>query len=270
MNDINFNNQSPDPINSVPRSEPQMPVKPVYKKEKLDPVLKLSLIILSIFLIIFSFSIAYDLISKAQGQGEVITNEQGGVISVNASATVYAVPDVAKINIGVETSDATVKEASEENSRKINNIVNYAQGEGVLTEDIKVIEYIIEPQYQKQTNGKIIISSYKVKEVVEIKMVKDKVQGVIESALNAGANTVGELVFDIKDKAGYIEEARAEAVKKAKDEAQKIAQNLNVQLGSPLNYSDSYYGEDRMIVGSNFEAGKNEITVNAYITYSIK
>ncbi|HOI60191.1 MAG TPA: SIMPL domain-containing protein [Candidatus Pacearchaeota archaeon] len=279
MNDINFSSQrSPDPINSVPKSEPQLPVKPVYKKENnLDPVFKISLIILSIFLIILSFSTIYNLISKTQGQGEVITNEQGGVITVNTSATVYATPDIAKINIGVETSEASIQKAADENSRKINNIINYAQGEGVPLEDIKVIEYIVEPQYQKQSKsaeypeGKIIIPSYKVKEVIEIKMAKDKVQGVVESAINAGANTIGELVFDVKDKANYIEEAKAEAIEKARNEAQKIAQNLNVGLGNPLNYSDNLYGDYRISKSlSNFEEGKNEITVNVYITYSIK
>jgi uncharacterized protein YggE len=109
--------------------------------------------------------------------------------------------------------------------------------------------------------------------VIEIKMMTDNVQGVIESALNAGASTIGNLTFDVKDKASYIAEARAEAIKKAKEEAQKIAQDLNVGLGNPLNYSDANYGVlDYKVVESvsGLETGKNEITVNVYITYSIK
>jgi uncharacterized protein YggE len=46
-----------------------------------------------------------------------------------------------------------MEEATSENSRKINNVINYAQGEGVSLEDIKVVEYVVEPQYQKQIKG---------------------------------------------------------------------------------------------------------------------
>jgi len=285
MNDINFNSpRSPDPINSAPRSELELPVKPVYKKENsLDPALRFSLVILSIFLIILSFSTVYSLISKTIGQGEIVTNEQGGTISVNASMTVYATPDVAKVNIGVETFGVSMEEAVAENLRKATNIINYAQGEGVLSEDIKVIEYLVEPQYQKQTKGvdlkqypegKIVISSYKIKENIEIKMPTDKIQAVIQSALDSGASTVSNLSFDIKDKESYIADARTQAINKAKEEAQKIAQELNVGLGNPLNYSDSNYGAvyDYKYAESarGFEVGQNEITVSVYITYSIK
>jgi len=273
MNDINFNSSSPDPINSMPKSEPQLPVKPAYKKEnKLDPILRFSLLILSIFLIILSFSTIYSFISKTKGQGEIVTNEQGGVINVNVSETVYATPDIAKINIGIETSGTSMEEVSLESSRKVNNIINYAQGEGVSLEDIKVVEYLVEPQYQKQLKGvdlkeypqgKIVISSYKIKEVIQIKMPIDKIQKVIESALNAGASTLSSIIFDIRDKEVIIAEAREKVIVKAREEAQNIAKELSAKLGNPLNYSDNYNIEES-------DAEKNEITVNASVTYSIK
>jgi len=283
MNDINFNRaSSPDPINNFPRNEPQAPIKPVYKKENLDPSFKLAAIIFSIFLVILSFSTIYSLISKTQGQGEIVTNEVGGNISVNASHTVYITPDVAKVNIGVETYAISLEEGTTENSRKATNIINYAQGEGISSENIKVTEFSIEPQYQKQTKGvdlqqypegKIVISSYKIKEIIEIKMGIDKIESIIQSALDAGASTVSGLTFDLSDKESYVAQAREKAVEKANEKAQNIAQGLNVTLGKPVNYSDSDYGaiysvKESLI--SEIETGQSELTVNVYITYSIK
>ncbi|MDD4358224.1 MAG: SIMPL domain-containing protein [Candidatus Pacebacteria bacterium] len=271
----NFNRPiSPDPINSVPRTQPQMPIKPVYRKENnLDGSLKLAAIIFSIFLVILSFSTIYSLISKTQGQGEVVTNQEKGNITVSASSTVYATPDIAIVNVGIETTGTSLKEATAESLRKATNIINFAQGEGVLSENIKTVEFSIEPQYQKQAKG-ITISSYKVKEVIEIKMDVDNIESIISSALNAGANTVSDLTFEVGNKDAYVKEARDLAIKKAGEKAESIAQGLNLSLGSPVSYSDNdygiIYGVKTMEAGEPIAAGQNAITVNVYVTYSIK
>ncbi|MDD4661686.1 MAG: SIMPL domain-containing protein [Candidatus Pacebacteria bacterium] len=277
MNDINFN--SPDPINSIPKSEP---LRPICKKND-DPngVLKLFLMVFSVFLVILSFSIIYNLVSKTQGAGDIVTNEQAGNITVNASATIYVTPNEASVNIGIETTGVSMEEVSLENERKAGNIINKAQAEGVLAEDIKVIEYSIEPQYQKQTTGvdlnqypegKVIISFYKIKEVIQIKMPIEKVESVIASALDASATTISDLTFSVKDRDGYVEIARAEAILKAKEKAQKIANDLNVKLSNLISYSDNDYTPvySESISSSLESTGLNEITVNAYVTYSIK
>lgn len=281
MNDVNFN--SPDPINNAPKSNLQMPVKPMHKNEE-NSVLKIFLIIFSIFLVILSFSIIYSLVSKTQGTGEIVTNEQVGTISVNASSTVYVTPDEASVSIGIETSGASMEEASLENDRKAENIINKVQVEGVLKENIKIIEYSIEPQYQKQTigvdlkqypEGKIIISSYKIKEVIQIKMPVEKVEVVIKTALEASATTISDLKFEVKDRESYVESARVDAVNKAREKAESIAQSLNVKLSNPVNYSDNDYDSIYGGGGAGSLAitdviSKNEITINTYITYSIK
>lgn len=281
MNDVNFN--SPDPINNAPKSNLQMPVKPMHKNEE-NSVLKIFLIIFSIFLVILSFSIIYSLVSKTQGTGEIVTNEQVGTISVNASSTVYVTPDEASVSIGIETSGASMEEASLENDRKAENIINKVQVEGVLKENIKIIEYSIEPQYQKQTigvdlkqypEGKIIISSYKIKEVIQIKMPVEKVEVVIKTALEASATTISDLKFEVKDRESYVESARVDAVNKAREKAESIAQSLNVKLSNPVNYSDNDYdliygGGGAGSLAITDAISKNEITINTYITYSIK
>jgi len=281
MNDINFN--SPDPINNNLKSNLQIPVKPAYRNGKND-ILKLFLIIFSIFLIILSFSIIYNLVSKTQGTGEIVTNEQVGTISVNASSTVYVTPDEASVSIGIETSGVSMEETSLENDRKAENIINKVQAEGILKENIKIIEYLIEPQYQKQTigvdlkqypEGKIIISSYKIKEVIQIKMPVEKVEVVIKTALEASATTISDLKFEVKDRESCIESARLDAVNKAREKAEKIAQSLNVKLSNPINYSDNDYdliygGGGAGSLAITDAISKNEITINTYITYSIK
>lgn len=281
MNDVNFN--SPDPINNAPKNNLQMPVKPMHKNEE-NSVLKIFLIIFSIFLVILSFSIIYSLVSKTQGTGEIVTNEQVGTISVNASSTVYVTPDEASVSIGIETSGASMEEASLENDRKAENIINKVQVEGVLKENIKIIEYSIEPQYQKQTigvdlkqypEGKIIISSYKIKEVIQIKMPVEKVEVVIKTALEASATTISDLKFEVKDRESYVESARVDAVNKAREKAESIAQSLNVKLSNPVNYSDNDYdliygGGGAGSLAITDAISKNEITINTYITYSIK
>ena len=288
MNDINnFNNnqKGPDPINRNPPIN--KPIITPKKNSHQRMTWNFAIVMIGIFLIILSVSTVFDFISKIQGQGEIVTNEEKGNISVNASASVSATPDTAVISVGVETMDIAIASAVSENARKITNIENYAQGLGILPEDIKTTEFSIEPQYQKKTEGvdlnlypegQIVISNYKIREVLEVKVRDVNIVGdIIQSCLDAGANTVGDLTFIVEDTDSYATEAREEAIKKAEIEAAEIAKSLGVQLGTPTSYSDSSYSPSIRGGGYAMDSesisvspGSNTITVNVYVVYSIK
>ncbi len=259
INDINFNNQvGPDPINIAPkREQPQLPVKPVFKKENNShPLLKITAIIFIIFLLIASFSVVNDFLSIADSQ-EVALVEK--TITVSSSAKVYASSDVAVVNIGVETSNASLESAVSDNFNKVTTITSSILQEGVTVDNISRVEYSVEPKYQKQVAG-VAISSYVVKEVIQVRMPIEKVENVLKLALTSGASTVSDLSFEIENEEALIQVAKADAIIKAKEEAGIIAQNLNMELGDLINYSDN----------NLIEVGDNFISVNVSLTYLTK
>jgi len=257
INDINFNNQAgPDPINIAPkREQPQLPVKPVFKKENnLHPLLKITAIIFIIFLLIASFSVVNDFLTDNQ---EVALAEK--TITVSSSAKVYTSSDIAVVNIGVETSNTSLGVAVSDNFGKINTITNSILQEGVTVDAISRVEYSVAPKYQKQSTG-ITVSSYAVKEVIQVRMPIEKVESILQLALTSGASIVSDLSFKIENEEVLVQVAKAEAIIKAKEEAGKIAQNLNMELGDLINYSDN----------NLIEVGDNFISVNVTLTYLTK
>lgn len=292
MNDINNFNENkigPDPINSQPVQKPK-PVIPVVKKQGgVDFSFRLAAIILSIFLIVWGISIAFNLFSQIQGEGEVITNDSKGTISVSADQTIYANPDTASVIIGLEDSGKNMQEVIDLHNQKIQNIKNYLIQAGIIETDIKTVSFSVEPEYQKQTigvdltqypEGRVIISGYKID--TEMRISTSDVDGIgkyIQIALDEQANTVSDPVFSVEDDEEYIAQAREQAIEKAKSKAQQIASNLGVSLGAIQNYNDySSQGEDYYKYGMgegeagsvSLSSGTSAITVNVYIDYTLK
>jgi len=290
MNDINNFNENrvgPDPINSQPvsRSKPVVSVK--SSKQGIDPSFKFVAVILSIFLIIWSASMLFGLISQMQGQGEVITNDSKGSISVSADASVYAEPDTASVIIGVKDSGQTMKDVSQIHSQKIENIRNYLIQAGISEEKIKTINFSIEPEYQKQTKGidlteypegKVIIIGYKIDTEMQISTTDiNNIGEYIQIALDQQANTVSDPTFLVENDEQYIAQAREKAITKAQVEASQIAEKLGVSLGGVQSYNDySSSGNDSYKMGMgessglSLSPGTNKITVNVYIDYTLK
>lgn len=270
----NFENKNlngPDPIKNE-KPESFKPIAP-KKTNGADPVFKAAAIIFSIFIVILCVSTIFDIVSKTQGEGEVVTNDERGSLMVNGSGEVSVVPDVAQVSVGIETETDSIQEAVSENSRKINNIVNYAQGLGIASEDIKTIEFSVEPQYQK-SGDQISVGNYKVNQTVQITIRNIDLTGeVLQSSLDAGANTVSDLTFVIDDSESYIAEARQMAIENAEIKAQEIASQLGVELGDIESYSESSYGVMRAAGGGesiSIDAGTSEVSVSVYLTYSLK
>lgn len=293
MNDINNFNENkigPDPINtqSVPKLKPAIPVK--NSKLGIDSSFKFVAIVLSVFLIVWGISIAFNLVSQIQGQGEVVTNDSKGNISVSAEASVYVEPDTVSVIIGVKDMGQVMETVSQMHNQKIQNIINFLTQAGIPADNIKTVNFSIEPEYQKQTEGvdlneypegKVIITGYSMTTKMQISTNDiDNIGKYIQIALDQQANTVSSPIFSVENDEQYIVQAREEAINKAKLEAEQIAQKLGVSLGSIQNYNDySNKGDDSYKYsgmggeesnGLSIAPGTNKITVNVYIDYTLK
>jgi uncharacterized protein YggE len=290
MNDINnFNEkriEGPDPINSL-ASPKQKPITPIKKQGGIDFSFKFAAIILSIFLIVWGVSIVFNLFSQLQGEGEVVTNDSKGTISVSAEASVDALPDTASVVVGLEDSGKVMQDVVNSHNQKIQNIKNYLMQAGILEKDIKTVSFSIEPEYQKQTTdvdleeypeGRVVIVGYKIDTEMKISTTDvDNIGNYIQIALDEKANTVSDPTFTVENSEEYVEKAREEAIVKAQNEAIQIAKSLGISLGDIQNYNDyssfGDYSNSSMISSKeplSLSSGVNQVTVNVYIDYTVK
>jgi len=215
--------------------------------------------------------------------------EARNTITVSDTGEIYAKPDLAVIDFSVINEAKTVAAAMDDNTKKMNAIIEAVKGQGVEAKDLKTTNFNIYPRYEWYEKseiypqGKRVLVGYEVQQTLEVK-IRDlaKIGQVIEKAVEAGANQVGDLTFTIDKQDELKKQARKEAIEKAKTKAKELANQLGVNLVRITNFSEStivpipqpFYLEKAAGAGGEetpqIETGENKIEVTVTLTYEIR
>ena len=176
-----------------------------------------------------------------------VTGSQGE-IHVTGQGKVSIEPDLAVLNLGVETRGATVSEAREEAAAAMSAVMDSLKSEGVEDKDIQTSRFDIndEREWQEITeNGirtsKSVLVGYRVRNNLTVKVRDlDNVSAVIDGAAEAGGDSIrfNGLNFTAEDLSPVMAQLREDAVNDAKDKAQHFAELAEVGLGELIFISD--------------------------------
>ncbi|MCL5409788.1 MAG: SIMPL domain-containing protein [Patescibacteria group bacterium] len=168
-----------------------------------------------------------------------VTTTKTDTFNVTGEGKVSAVPDMATISVGITANASTVRDVQGQINQVINQITDAEKKLGLTDKEIQTQNYSINPQYNFQVNPQKI-TGYTASTSLQLK-VNDlgKLNEVIDTATANGANSVGAISFDVKDKTKAQDEARQQAVAEAKAKAQAAAQAAGFNLGRLVNYSES-------------------------------
>jgi uncharacterized protein YggE len=112
-----------------------------------------------------------------------------------------------------------------------------------------------------------------------------KLGDLLDTAVQAGANTVNSVQFDVAEKDDALKQARAEAVKDAESQAQSLAQAAGLSLGeiqsigfsevSPYPIFDGKGGgggmaAEQAAAAVPIQPGQLTFTVYVNVTYTLK
>lgn len=165
------------------------------------------------------------------------------VINVNGTGTIKAKPDMGRVNLGIVTEDATAKESQNKNNTISTAVINSIKAVGINEEDIQTIEYSINPIYRYEEGKPPILTGYQTVHMLNINVyVIEKIGAVIDAGTTAGANRVGGILFDIKDRNSLKLKALEEAVKDARKKAdialaaegEKVFKLVSMNIGDEI------------------------------------
>lgn len=216
--------------------------------------------------------------STAQAQTETMP----GTITVVGEGKVSIEPDIARANIGVEVSDSTVAEASAENKRLIESILTALAEQGIDEKDLQTSGFNIfaerfgpsgplsdeEVQYRVMNTVSVVIRDL------------DRVGDILDAAIDAGANSIHGITFQVEDPGSAENEARQSAVADARMVAEELAALTNVSIGEVVSISEVIGGNGGFVQnnfaavsdaagGGGFVPGELEMTMRLQITYAI-
>lgn len=151
-------------------------------------------------------------------------------ITVSAQGVVTVDPDIAYIRLSIQEQRTTAKEASDAVNLKMQDVFKVMEEMGVEKKDLKTLNFNLSPQYNYQ-NSPPDLYAYQAENRVEV-TVRDmeQVGELLAAALDAGANNVETVSYDLKDKTEAYEEALKLAVQSAADKAGIMAEALSVQV----------------------------------------
>lgn len=221
-------------------------------------------------------------------------------ISVNGTADVYAVPDVAELRASI-MGEAKDKVGSTAKQAEVKQKVLAVMKEFNIAEKDYKTEYITtNPKYewQKQTiycvttpcpqpDGKNVLTGFTTDESLIIKVRNIDDAGKIYDALvKAGVQNISGPNMMIDDEQKIISEAREKAIADAKIKAKKLAKDLDVRIVRIVSFSDVGGGNPMpmydmanqavsmksgaVVPETTISKGENKITANVSITYEVR
>jgi uncharacterized protein YggE len=158
-------------------------------------------------------------------------------IVVNGSGEVRVTPDRASIQIGVQSRAATAAEAASANSRRQRAVIDAIKARGIPADQIGTMGFNVIPEtrYDREGQQAPRTTSYLVSNVVTVDVRRiDQVGPVIDAALAAGANQINSLSFGITGADSARRVALANAVTKARADAEIMARAAGGTLGQLL------------------------------------
>lgn len=227
---------------------------------------------------------------------------RNNVITVTGTGEAYAVPDVAVFNFTSRHEAQTVKEAQSVVSEQVSAVLATLEGLGIEDKDIKTTSYNSYPRYEwKQERvicnefgcppspgGNRELVAYEQSQSIQVKVRDlDKASAILQALGDAGVDSVNGPNFQVDDEDAVLTEARQQAIAKAKEKAELLADELGVKLGKVVSFSDGgdYYPEPYMMRASFAEdmaygggiapapeipAGENLLTASVTVSFKIK
>ena len=201
-------------------------------------------------------------------------------ITVSASGSVTAVPDLARITSGVATEAPVAKDAVAKNSEAMKKIIDGLKSSGIEDKDIQTASFHIEPRYTRAREGEApAIDGYRATNQVQVVVRNlDKLGEVLDRLVALGANEMAGLSFDVSQAEKLRDDARKDAVANAQRRAKLYADAAGVQLGEVINIDEGGNDTPRPIFAARalkadavpIERGTETLEATVSVTWALK
>lgn len=206
---------------------------------------------LGVALIIVLFAFGYSVLSYSYYFSRNLDPSAFKSFDVSSEGKAIAAPDIAEISITVITEGGKdIVSLQRENTEKNNKIIEFLKSFGIEAKDIKTRNYNIQPRYQYFNCSNLPfnrvcpppeITGYSINQTVSVK-IRDfsKIGAILSEVVKSGANSVSGVSFTIDDITKIQNEARKEAILKAKEKAKMISNAAGFRLGRIISVQEGF------------------------------
>ncbi len=163
-------------------------------------------------------------------------------ITVGGQAEVPVAPDQAAVYLSVDTHAATAEEAQSQNADGTNAVKAALHKAGIADAGIETSDYYLN-KHTDWTNDGPVDNGYDLQHTLKVYANVTAVSAVVDAAVQAGANRIDSIQFQVSEaaKEKAVAEAMTEATEAAKAKAERVTQGIGVRLDRVLKIEESGY-----------------------------
>jgi uncharacterized protein YggE len=182
------------------------------------------------------------------------------LLSVSATAKAEAVPDLAVVTVGVVSEGTTAQAVKNQNSSKMNQVISFIKQTGIEDKDIKTSQFNISPKYNYNNQQQTLVG-YQANQTITIKVrnidkSSQQLDTLVDGAVMNGANQIQGVDFSFEDDDALMQNARKQAIHKAKTNAFQISKDAGIKLGRVVNVITSAGDNPTPMFATNFALAK--------------
>lgn len=190
-------------------------------------------------------------------------------VTVAGEAMTKVEPDAAVLILSVVTQSPQAITAQQENARKSDAVANAIKTTAGENAEIKTSDYVLQPQYDYRDNRLPKIIGYDARNSVIVTLSDLKnVGAVIDAASRAGANSIDNVSFILKQTSPARGQALSDATRQAMNKANSIAQALGGRVSRVVEESESAtvanptatYGSNLDMISAETRGARTPIT----------
>ncbi len=205
-------------------------------------------------------------------------------VSVSGHGEVSVLPDTASVSIGVDIIKPTLSEAQDQANAQAEALIEALKATGIADEDIQTDYYSVNilRDYSENADPTQITGFEIINQLRVTVRDTDSLGALLDSAVDAGANSIYGITFYVDDQTTAASEARVEAVADARTKAEELAGAAGMTLGPVVAISEGttpivspMYGMGRgggMAMADAavpVEAGSTVVSVDVSVTYEL-
>lgn len=207
--------------------------------------------------------------------------ESPRVIQTFGEAELTAPPEMARINLAVETRRSSASEAVEENAKLANQVLEALFEYGLAEDDIKTGSYSLYSYRDWRENQPAVeteVITYQVVNEIIIKTIDLEAVGeIIDLAVKAGANNIYNISFELEDPQDLLMQALGAATVQSQRKAEAIAESTGDSITGlqrireertdylPFRYEEMTVKEDLGMGMGTTPITPDDITVRASV-----
>src|SRR5262245_16754837 len=152
----------------------------------------------------------------AFAQTSAATSPDLQVVVATGEATVKVAPDRAWVSIAAESHGKTPREAQQLNADAMSSVLAKLKSSGLPQDAIRTSGYDLQPDYDFSNNRRTL-RGYVARNMIDVRVDDlSKLGDVLDMAVGAGATSVSNIRFDLKERASAERDALRQAVEDAR------------------------------------------------------